>query len=287
MRIPEPADFGALESWGLVGDPMAAIADYSEERARRRDENDRHQRAQAEYESGADEAFVADSQSYYRELDRPIDRTKWTYLKRRKAWFHPPVEWGRFAEPGTARILDIGCGDGDQTQRVADFVAGRWQATGYDGFPLEIVGVDLSASRVENARRHASSPHEQITLRFEQGDLLDGLDYADDFFEYSLAMGVFEVLDEGIEAAVDEVTRLTARGLYVRDILESYPGLVPRPDLPATLEGVGFDVEARHRVFEEPFTESGTEDPLAIWPMNVHQVLFASVADPVARDTRY
>ncbi|MBX0288252.1 class I SAM-dependent methyltransferase [Haloarcula salinisoli] len=287
MRIPTPADFRELESWGLLADPMAAVSDYSDERARRREDNERHCRARAEYEANADETFVADSQAYYRDLDRPIDRTKWAYLKRRKAWFHPPVEWGRFAAPGTSRILDAGCGDGDGTQRVADFIAGRWRAAGYDGFPLEIVGADLSASRIENARRHTESPHEKITLRFEQDDVAAGLDYGDDFFDYTLAMGFFEVLDERFDDALSELERLTAHGLYVRDILEDYPGLSARPDLDDALAERGFDVVARHRIFEEPFTESGTEDPLAVWPMNVHQVLFGAVRDPVAHDTRY
>lgn len=287
MHVPRPADFRDLESWGLVADPMAAIADYSPERASRRENNERHCRAREEYADNVGESFIEDTQAYYRDLDRPIDRTKWAYLKHRKAWFQPPLEWGRFAAPGTSRILDVGCGDGDQTQRVADFVAGRWTAAGYDGFPLEIVGVDLAESRVENARRHTDSPHEKITLRFEQGDLLDGLDYGDAFFDYTLAMGLFEVLEEGFHGALEELARLTASGLYIRDILESYPGLHARPDLPETLTDRGFDVVARHKVFEEPFTESGTEDPLAIWPMNVHQVIFAALEEPVAPEDRY
>ena len=288
MRIPTADDFHALEEWGLVEDPHAAIDDYSDERERRRDENDRHRRARREQVENASERFVADSQSYYRELDRPIDRTKWAYLKRRKAWFQPPVGWARFAALGTSRILDLGCGDGDQTQRVAEFVAGRWQATGYDGFPLEIVGVDLSDSRVENARRHARSPHGKITLRFESGDAVAGLDYADDFFDYTLAMGLFEVLDDpDAETVLDELARLTAHGVYVRDVLDDYPGLSPRADLDDRLVDRGFDPVDRHECFEEPFVTEGSRDPLAVWPMNVHQVLFAAARDPPARADRY
>ena len=287
MRIPTPADFDALESWGLVADPFAAIADYSETRAQRRGDNERHCQAREEYAADADGRFVTDTQAYYRDLERPIDRTKWSYLKRRKAWFQPPVEWGRFAAPGTSRLLDAGCGDGDQTQRVAEFVAGRWQAAGYDGFPLQIVGVDLSASRIENARRHTRTPHEKITLRFERGDVVSGLDYGEDFFDYTLAMGLFELLEESVDDVLDELARVTAQGLYVRDILEDYPGLTPRPALDETLSDHDFVVEECHRLFEEPFTESGTKDPLAIWPMNVHQVLFASDTDPPPHESRY
>jgi SAM-dependent methyltransferase len=288
MRIPTPDDFHALTDWGLVERPCAALDDYSPEREQRRTENDRHRRAREEQIENASPAFVDDRQSYYREMERPIHRTKWAYLKRRKAWFQPPVGWGRFAAPGTSRLLDLGCGDGDQTQRVADFVAGRWRSAGYDGFPLEIIGVDLSDSRVENARRHTRSPHERITLRFETGDALAGLDYGDAFFDHSLAMGLFEVLDDDEhETVLDELTRLTTHSVYIRDILDEYPGLTPRPALDDDLAARGFAVDERGRLFEEPFVESGSRDPLAVWPMNVHQVVVATATDPPAHETRY
>lgn len=288
MRIPTTDDFRAIEEWGLIEYPLAAIADYSPERDSKRADNDRHQRAKREYENAQSEAFIEDTQAYYRAMDRPIDRTKWTYLKHRKAWFQPPLEWGQFASPGTSRILDLGCGDGDQTQRVAEFVAGRWQSTGYDGFPLEIVGIDLNDSRIENARRHTKSPHEKITLRFEQGDSCAGLDYESDFFDYTLAMGLLEVLDDDrIEQVLEEITRLTTHGVYVRDLLEEYPGLSPRPNLADRFSNRGFECIEREKLFEEPFTASGTMDPLEIWPMNVHQVLFLTNENPVDRSERY
>jgi SAM-dependent methyltransferase len=288
MRVPTPEDFRELERWGLVAEPMAAVEEFSPDLERRRAENERHLRKRREQEENVSEAFLEDAQAYYRSMDRPIDRTKWTYLKRRKAWSHPPVGWGAFAAPGTARILDLGCGDGDQTERVAEFVAGRWTAAGYDGFPMEIVGVDLSESRVANARRHARSPHEQVTLRFEQGDAVDGLDYADDYFDYTLALGLLETLDDDrAERVLDEVARLTAEGVYVRDVLDPMPGFHPRPDLDERLAGRGFETVERHRVLEEPFVEEGTRDPMDLWPMNLNQVLFATAADPTPPDERY
>lgn len=58
-----------------------------------------------------------------------------------------PVAW----RPGM-RVLDLGCGVGDLTTRVADLVA-----------PGEVLGVDSSASQVEQARTAAVRPG----LRFE------------------------------------------------------------------------------------------------------------------------
>jgi len=286
--VPIPEDFRELEAWGLVERPMAAVEEFSAEKERRRSENERHRRKRREQAEEVDEAFLEDAGAYYRSMDRPIDRTKWAYLKRRKAWFHPPVEWGRFAAPGTARVLDLGCGDGDQTERVAEFVAGRWTAAGYDGFPMEVVGVDLSESRVENARRHARSPHEHLTLRFEVGDAVAGLDYGDDHFDYTLAMGLLEVLEEAdAERVLDEIARLTAKGVYVRDVLDPMPGIHPRSDLPERLAERGFEPVERHRVLEEPFVEEGTRDPMDLWPMNLNQVLFAAAPDPTPPEERY
>jgi len=288
MRVPTPSDFRALEEWGLISDPVAAVEDYSEEKEQRRWENDRHCHAAEAFGNEQTDQLVNGSQAYYRSMERPIDRTKWEYLKRRKAWFNPPVEWNRFAAPGVARILDLGCGDGDVTQRVADHIAGGWQRAGYGGFPMEVIGVDLSESRIRNARRHAASPHEKISLRFEQGDGLDGLPWGDHYFDFTLLVGLLEVLDDEQAATMlDEVARLTARGIYVRDLLDEYPGLTPRPELPSRLSDRGFDVDTRERVFEEPFTEEGSEDPLAVWPMNVNQVVFAERSTPVPPTDRY
>jgi len=105
MRIPTADDFRALERWGLIERPLAAIEDYSPERERKRADNDRHRRAREEYEPS--DAFLTDTQAYYRGMERPIDRTKWAYLKRRKAWFQPPLGWGRYAAPGTSTIRDV------------------------------------------------------------------------------------------------------------------------------------------------------------------------------------
>jgi hypothetical protein len=86
---------------------------------------------------------------------------------------------------------------------------------------------------------------------------------------------------------LDELTRLTTHSVYVRDLLDDYPGLTPRPALDDHLATRGFAVDERHRLFEEPFVESGSRDPLAIWPMNVHQLLVATATDPPEHDERY
>ena len=288
MRIPQSEDFTTIAEWGLIENPHAAIDDFSEQKEQARWENDRHCRARQKYIQNQAQEFVDDQQTYYRSLERPIDRTKWEYLKRRKGWFHPPVGWNRFAAPGVSRIVDLGCGDGDLTQRVADHVAATWLQTGYDGFPIEIVGVDLNESRIENAQAHTRSPHDHITLRFEQADVLDGLAYEDDFFDYTVMNGFIEMFnDDRINDVLTEVTRLTVRGCYIRDILDDYPGMCQRPDLDSLLSRRGFSIQERHRVLKEPFVEEGTMDPLSVWPMDLNQVLFARADSVTPPDERY
>ena len=287
MRIPRPEDFAAITDWGLVENPNAAIADFSERKQQARWRNQRHCRARRAYIQNQSKEFIEDSQEYYRSLDRPIDRTKWEYLKRRKGWFHPSIGWDQFSTPGVSRIVDIGCGDGDLTQRVADHIAGNWLRAGYEGFPMEIIGVDLNKSRITNARAHVRSPHDAITMRFEQGDVLDGLAYPDEYFDYALMNGLLEMFDEErIDKVLSEVARLTARGFYIRDVLDEYPGMYPRPGLGTLLSRHGFSVRSKHRVLKEPFTEEGTTDPLGVWPMDLNQVIVAdadAVSSPVNR----
>ena len=288
MRIPQPADFTVIAEWGLVENPRAAIDDFSEQKEQSRWENDRHCQARQKYIQNQSQEFVDDSQRYYRSLERPIDRTKWEYLKRRKGWFHPPVGWNRFAAPGVSRIVDLGCGDGDLTQRVADHVAASWLRAGYEGFPLEIVGVDLNESRIENARSHTRSPHDHITLRFERADVLEGLAYEDDYFDYTVMNGFLEMFDESrIDDALGEVVRLTTRGCYIRDILDDYPGMYQRPEIDSRLGQRGFTVQERHRVLKEPFVEEGTADPLSVWPMDLNQILFARADSITPPEERY
>ena len=87
----DPDDFRELKSWGLVERPMAAVEEFSPEHEQRRAENERHRRGRREQEQNVSEAVLEDTQAYYRSTERPTDRTKWEYLKRHKAWFHPPV----------------------------------------------------------------------------------------------------------------------------------------------------------------------------------------------------
>lgn len=280
MEVPETEDFETLRRWGLIENPLAAIEDYSEKKEELRWENSYHQQVHDEYKQRrADWQSKHTDEGYYEYYkstqSRPIDRAKWEFLKIRKSWYVCPLGWGNFASPDVTRILDLGCGDGDITQRIAEYITGSWSKTSYNGHPMEVMGVDLNEQRIKNAEKLCDSPNRNITMSFQQGDVIEGLEFADDYFDYVTIPSVLEILsDPQVEAFLDEASRLATKGIYIYDLLDKFPGGKPREDLPEMLVERGFPSIERHRVFSQPFTEEGSSDPLEVWPIHVGQVIF-------------
>jgi SAM-dependent methyltransferase len=288
MRIPTHSDFEDLNRWGIVSNPSIAISDYSKKKEELRWENQRHNDAHEKYHTRRKNGLGEGTQEYYREMSRPIDRVKWEFLKRRKSWYICPTGWQKFAGLDVSRILDLGCGDGDVTQRIAEYITGQWQQTGHDGTPVEIIGIDLNKSRVENARRLTKSPHKKITLSFEVGDASKGLEFESNYFDYVVSTGVMEILPDDIfEEVINEISRLSAYGVYIEDLIDKYPGGYPREELGSILENYNFNIQEQHKVFQEPFVKEGTKDPLEIWPMCVVQILFAERDAPITHENRW
>lgn len=278
MREPTTKDFAELEAWGLDSDPFKAFGDYSDMKNELRWLNPQHRDAHWAYLKRRDEWISGKNfDHYYRVARKPIEREKWEFLMKRKAWYTPPLGWDNFAAPDVKAVLDLGCGDGDVTQRVADHIAAEWKKKNYDGHPIEVVGIDLNESRVLNARRLVKSPHPKITMRFQVGDAVTApLDFADGYFAYVLNTGVLEILEEGpAMKMLDEMVRLSSKGIFIEDLLDHYPGGYPRIDLPDRIKARGFSNVDRHIVFTEPFTVSGSLDPMQLWPLQKDQVIFA------------
>lgn len=278
MHEPSEQDFAAIRSWGLEARPLRAIEDYSKLKEDLRWVNADNRRAYVEYwvrrlEWTEGKTF----RKYYSEARKPISRQKWEYLKARKAWYIMPLGWNRFAEPGVSSILDLGCGDGDVTQRIADWIAKRWSEGEHKGHDLEIVGIDLNESRIENARKFVRSPHPAINLRFMVADgAHDGIDYADRAFDHVACTGVIEILDDADAARMlDEICRVAAQGIYIEDLVEYFPGGYPREDLSDLLTQRGFDTLQKEIVLTEPFVLEGSLDPMGLWPILRDMNLFA------------
>ena len=194
----------------------------------------------------------------------------------RKAWFIMPLGWGEIARTG-GKVLDLGCGDGDTVQRLIDFVQQEWKAQGIDDKRLEITGIDLNYSRVENAKNHVKSKNTNITFSFEQGDAVGSkIDVNSGAFDYSLCCGVLEILnDDQCSSFLDELTRITSKGIYIEDLFERFPGGYPRDTLGKLLFERGFLVKERHVVLSEPFSTKKIQDPMKLWPSLLDQNIYA------------
>lgn len=278
MFNPEDKDFATIESWGLKEDPLKAIKDYSDLKLELRWLNPYQRDAHVVYyNKRVDYIKQKNFDNYYKTAEKPIDRRRWEYLKDRKAWYICPLEWDRFAAKDVKRIMDLGCGDGDVTQRVLDYIAQCWEKEGYAGHDLEVYGYDLNESRIKNAQLHVKSPHPKITIKFDACDAIGkGVPHEDNFFDYTVNTGVFEILeDEPADAFMKEMCRVTKLGIYVEDLIDEYPGGYPRDDFEGLFNAHGFTLLHDHSVFTEPFSLDGSQDPMELWPVSHDRIMFA------------
>ncbi|MFK7874078.1 MAG: class I SAM-dependent methyltransferase [Oligoflexales bacterium] len=269
MFNPTESDFEEIKSWGLDQDPFKAIKDFSPEKIENRWENSYHKEAhQSYYDRRAQWIEKKNFDHYYKKAEKPIGYNAWNYLKERKAWYIMPLGWDLYAEPGVTKVLDLGCGDGDVTQRVADYIVKKWEEKGYEGHDLTIVGLDLNASRIENAKLHCRSSHEKIKFEFAACDVVgDGIPYADQAFDHTTCTGVLEILeDKPAKAFVKELCRVTRDSVHIEDLADEYPGGYPRENFDMMFEPCGFKIEQNFTVLTEPFCEKGTKDPMKLWP---------------------
>ncbi len=278
MFDPKEEDFQAIVSWGLKENPLRAIEDFQPAQLEERWKNPYQQEAHAEYVRKREEYIQSKNfDDYYKKAEKPIDRKRWEYLKDRKAWFIAPLEWSRFAANDVRLVLDLGCGDGDVTQRIADFIADDWAKRSYAGHDIQIFGYDLNASRIKNAQALCHSPHPKISFNFDVCDAIGaGIPHEDKFFDYAVTTGVLEILEDApAQKFLSEICRVSRRGVYVEDLADEYPGGYPRENFSELFEREGFAVERHHWVLTEPFVREGTRDPMKLWPALKDQIMFA------------
>ena len=131
-----------------------------------------------------------------------------------------------------SRILDAGCGTGDDAIALAELVGAAGQ----------VVGVDFSAAMVEEARNRVAG--RALPVRFEVGDV-HRLAFADGTFDGCRADRVFQHLEQP-DQALAELVRVAKPGAVVVVADPDWETLViDAPDRAVTrrvLEAIGADV---------------------------------------------
>lgn len=107
----------------------------------------------------------------------------------------------RLLEPAPGqRLLEVGCGTGDDARALAMQVAPGG----------EVVAIDTSRAMVEEARRRRDAETPELPVRFRVGDILE-LDDEDDAFHGCRVDRVLQHLDRA-DDAVGELARVTRPG---------------------------------------------------------------------------
>ncbi len=142
----------------------------------------------------------------------------------------------RYGLPATAAILDVGCGTGEITSRLAEH------------FPsAEVLGVEILAQHVEYARQRYAPLAPR--LRFEQGDAFH-LKLPDARFELTVCRHVLQSVPHP-ERVVAELARVTRPGGRLHLLLEDYEMIHHYPsrlDLSAFWHQVVTGYGAKHQV---------------------------------------
>jgi ubiquinone/menaquinone biosynthesis C-methylase UbiE len=263
-----------LNSWGMHKNPFVAIKDYSHIKSDLRWENKENLLAYDKYWMRREKwTNNINFEKYYKTASKPIDKKTWEYLRLRKSYFIMPLGWEKIARDGI-NILDIGCGDGDITQNLVDFISNNTKRK----IQINIYGIDINASRINNCKRLVKSTSKNIKLKFLVHDLTkkNYSKFKKNFFDYCICSGVLEILSEPkLKIFLKNLSNIVKKGIYIEDVAETFPGGWPRHNLGYYLLKYGFKIKKRHLVFTEPFKKNKLSDPKKIWPITLDQNIWA------------
>ena len=115
--------------------------------------------------------------------------------------------FARYQLPEVPRILDVGCGTGEISARVAEL------------FPTaQLLGVDLDEGHLERARARCAAFGERV--RFQRGDAL-ALEFADAQFDLVICRHLLQAVPSA-PRAVAEMSRVARPGGTLHLIAEDY-----------------------------------------------------------------
>lgn len=159
-------------------------------------------------------------------------------------WPQECLLFGRYRLQGAIRILDLGCGTGEATARMAE----RYPEA-------HLLGLDLLAHHLETARHRNAAFGERIAFR--EGNAL-AIDEADDTFDLAVCRHMLQVVPDP-EKVIDEMLRVTRPGGWIHLLVEDYAMIQHYPgrddsdrfwlDGPITFgESVGTDLRVGRKV---------------------------------------
>ena len=154
----------------------------------------------------------------------------------------------RYELTGPIKVLDVGCGTGEITQRLADLYA-----------EAALVGVDIVEHHLDEARRRYADYGDR--LRFECGDAFN-LSFPDGHFDLVVCRHMIQSVPDQ-QAVVRELLRVLTSGGRLHLIAEDYhmlgfhpgPADEPDPDVfwregPVAFgQAVGADLRIGRRIF--------------------------------------
>lgn len=122
--------------------------------------------------------------------------------------------FARYSLPARPRILDVGCGTGQITARLAEL------------FPeAELVGVDLDEQHLVRARERCAAAGARV--RFQRADIL-GLELPDASFDLVVCRHVLQAIPDP-RRALAEMTRVAKPGAWLHLLVEDYGMLWAHP----------------------------------------------------------
>lgn len=269
-------ELNEIKKWGTDKNPFIAIEDFSFLKCELRWLNNEHNKAYKKY---WDRRYKwtngINFKKYYKKANKPIDKRTWDYLRIRKSYYIMPLGWENIAKNG-GTVLDLGCGDGDVTQNLINFIA-QYQKKKKINKAVNIIGVDINKSRIINAKKMVHANYSNINVNFITGNVIsEKLNFKNGYFDYCLCAGVLEILDEkNLHKLLNKLKKIVKIGIYIEDVFEKFPGGWPRDNIGLLLKKIGFNVKKREVVFTEPFSEKKLTDPKKLWPIIIDQNIWA------------
>ena len=240
----------------IKSDPFKAIKDFSELKAELRWENKENLK---EYKKNSvkrkNMVSIKNIFEHYKKTDKTIDRISWDYLRQVKPYYIMPLGWENIARNG-GNIIDVGCGDGDTVQNLIDYILRTWKKHKIKPKNINIVGCDISNSRLENAKRFVKSKSDYIKVNFINIDLSKKnlKIYKKNSFDYCLCTGFLDMLNQtSFDNFLGNISKIVKKGIFIEDLLEQFPGGFPRENLGRELFKKGFKTKKKYKVFTQPF----------------------------------